>query len=77
MSFHLAKLLVYHPYFILLQTTETRLISELIFFGGGGWGLFQKSTHKRVKKKKHVFINILYYVGEKPTHFFELLHEIL
>lgn len=42
MFFHLAKLLVYHPYFILLQITETRLISELIFVGGLTPGIYSK-----------------------------------
>lgn len=41
-------------------------------WGGVGGGC-QKSTREG---EKHVFINILYYVSEKPHIFFKLLHEI-
>lgn len=52
--FHPAKLLVYHPYFILLQITQTRLISELFFPLWEGGGVNSRNLLKMVKKNMYL-----------------------
>lgn len=51
-----------------LYRSNTDYRADFFFLSGGGFTL---------KRKKHVFINIFYYICEKTTHFFELFHQIL
>lgn len=50
-------------YKLQIPENKTDFRDDFFFFFGEGRGLCQKSTHKG---EKHVFINILYYVSEKP-----------